>query len=105
MNMFANPPLFKLSLFEHRAQSYIRKSNLGAECFLYSLFCLRIKLCTDNGNIKGKRQNFATQSQNLKATETRPAAAEAAPMTPLLYPSLSASSPPPYQGTTFEQLH
>lgn len=40
-----------------------------------------------------------------KATETRPAAAEAAPMTPLLYPSLSANSPPPYQGTTFEQLH
>lgn len=54
---------------------------------------------------KGKRQNYATQSQNLKATETRPAAAEAAPMTPLLYPSLSASSPPPYQGTTFEQPH
>lgn len=39
------------------------------------------------------------------SVETRPAAAEAAPMTPLLYPSLSASSPPPYQGTTFEQPH
>lgn len=105
--MFANPPpLFKLSLFEHRAnKSYIKKYNLCAECFLYSLFCLRIKLCINNGNIKGKRQNYATQSQNLKATETRPAAAEAAPMTPLLYPSLSASSPPPYQGTTFEQPH